>query len=366
MKTIVLSLSLLGSLGLANTSRVFAAEPSPSRGRVLILKNEHTLEGDVERIGDRYRVRRAGGETWVPGNEALGVAASLRDAYAFLRARANGDDADERLRLANWCRLHGLREQALAELRAAEQLRPDDIHTKRLMQYLKQETSALAGPKTVAPKSEPRTGDSLPPVELTTECLSLFSTRVQPILMNTCASCHATGRGGKFRLTQVYDDSPGNRRTLEQNLAAALAEINLGQPEASRLLTKAISDHAHTGQAPIKDRKDTPYRTLEKWVKLTVETNPQLRDLQPTSEKPAPATVSEKRAAVGESKTAWGADAHPPESVGVPAPPGPVPVSRTTPAQPPPPPPVTRADPYDPEPFNQQAHPETGKPAPGK
>lgn len=365
MKTIVLSLSLLGSLGLANTSMVFAAEPSPSRGRVLILKNEHTLEGDVERVGDRYRVRRAGGETWVPSNEALGVAASLPDAYAFLRTRANVDDADERLRLANWCRLHGLREQALAELRAAEQLRPDDIHTKRLMQYLQQESRTPGGPKPVAAKTEPRASD-LPPVEVTTECLSLFATRVQPILMNTCARCHATGHGGKFRLTQVYDDTPGNRRTLEQNLAAVLAEINLGQPEVSRLLTKAVSDHAHTGQAPIKDRKDTPYRTLEKWVKLTVENNPQLRDLQPASEKSVPSAASDKRPASGESKTAWGADAHPPASVGVPAPPGPVPVSRTTPAQPPPPPPFTPADPYDPEPFNQQAHPEAGKPAPGK
>jgi hypothetical protein len=366
MKTIVLFLSLLGSLRLASTSMVFAVDPSPSRGRVLILKNEHTLEGDVERVGDRYRVRRSGGETWVPSNEALGVAASLPDAYSFLRARANVDDADERLRLANWCRLHGLREQAMAELRAAEQLRPDDIHTKRLMQYLKQEASALAGPKPVAPKIEPRTSDSLPSVEVTTECLSLFATRVQPILMNTCASCHATGRGGKFRLTQVYDDSPGNRRTLEQNLAAVLAEINLGQPEASRLLTKAVSDHAHTGQAPIKDRKDPPYRTLEKWVKLTVESNPQLRDSQPASEKSVPSTASEKRPAAVESKTTWGADSRPPESVGVPTTPGPVPVSRTTPASPPSPPPATPADPYDPEPFNQQAHPETGKPAPGK
>ena len=366
MKTIVLSLSLLGSLGLANTSLMFAADPSPSRGRVLILKNEHTLEGDVERVGDRYRVRRASGETWVPSNEALGVAASLSDAYSFLRARVNADDADERLRLANWCRLHGLREQAMAELRAAAQLRPDHAETKRLLQHLQQAAQAPAVPKSVAPQEDRVTAKPMPPVEVTTECLGLFATRVQPILMNTCARCHATGRGGKFRLTQVYDDSPGNRSTLEQNLAAVLAEINLNQPEASRLLTKAVSDHAHTGQAPIKDRKDTPYRTLEKWVKLTVESNPQLRDIQPASEKTAPSAAPEKRPAAVESKTAWGADARPLESAGVPAPPGPVPVSRTTPSSPPPPAPATPADPYDPEPFNQQAHPERGKPAPGK
>jgi hypothetical protein len=138
----------------------------------------------------------------------------------------------------------------------------------------------------------------------------------------------------------------------------------LNQPEASRLLTKAVSDHAHTGQAPLRDRKDAPYRTLEKWVQLTVANNPHLRDVLPAPAAPAMPRSAEGRTDPAVTQTQWGADAasHPPSMP--PASP-PVPVSRSA-AAPPPTSGAGPADPYDPEPFNRQAHPETNKPGPGK
>ena len=309
---------MLGSLTLPCASRLYAANPPKSldKGRVLILKNEHTMEGDIERVGDHYRVRRSIGETWVPAERALCLVASLPDAYAYLRARTNLDDADERLRLANWCRLNGLREQALAEIRAAVDLRPDHAETRRLLQHLQQsEPAPVKRELPLASVNEPQT-EQTPPVELTTESLGLFATRVQPILMNTCARCHATGRGGKFRLIQAYEGGLVNRRTLERNLASVLAEINLDRPESSRLLSKAVSDHAHTGQAPLKDRKEAPYRTLESWVKLTVANNPHLRNALPptagTKGRTTPAhPMAEPPSSAAEPRTAWGADARP-------------------------------------------------------
>ena len=60
------------------------------------------------------------------GGCSLGTAAlcgSLEEAYQFLRKRANLNDPDERLRLAEWCRQHDLREQASPMLnRATEQV----------------------------------------------------------------------------------------------------------------------------------------------------------------------------------------------------------------------------------------------------
>ena len=35
-------------------------------GKVLLLQNERALEGDIERVGDQYRIRRTAGEAWVP------------------------------------------------------------------------------------------------------------------------------------------------------------------------------------------------------------------------------------------------------------------------------------------------------------
>ena len=67
-----------------------ATEPAPVRatGRVLILENERTLEGDIERQGDQYRVRRSIGETWVPGTKVLRLCDNNEEAYLYLRSRA--------------------------------------------------------------------------------------------------------------------------------------------------------------------------------------------------------------------------------------------------------------------------------------
>jgi hypothetical protein len=412
MKTIVSSLVLLGILTLSGASFVRAVGPTPSlsKGKVLILKNEYTMEGDIERVGDRYRVRRNVGETWVPADRVLALTASLPDAYVYLRGRINREDADERLRLARWCRANGLREQALGELQAAAALRPDHAETKRLLQHWKQAALRTATPIPAAPATPPSPAADPPPVEVTSESLGLFVTRVQPILMNTCANCHATGRGGKFRLTQVYEDSIGNRRTLEKNLAAVLAEVDLNQPEASRLLIKAVSDHAHTGRAPLRDRQIAPYRTLESWVKQTVANNPHLRDSLPASTTAPSALLlpsSEQRPLKGQEESEWGADARLPT--------GPRPSPGTggenegtaLPSSAPMPPALGAAygtlaerlrseprsdstsktgavaprvpsesrsdstakessDPYDPELFNQKMHPEANQSGPGK
>ncbi|HTU93226.1 MAG TPA: hypothetical protein VMF69_24310 [Gemmataceae bacterium] len=384
MKTLVFSLLLLGLLAVSGLSPVCAEDRPPPlcKGKVLILKNEYTIEGDIERVGDRYCVRRKLGETWVPAERVLVLTASLPDAYIYLRGRINLDDPDERLQLARWCRDNGLPQQALAELQAAAALRPNHAETRRLLQYWQQDAashvskrsgSASGGSSPVAnasgsfgkPVADP------PPIEVTTESLGLFATRIQPILMNTCARCHATGHGGNFNLTQVFDNTINNRQTLERNLASVLAEIDVNQPEASRLLIKAVSDHAHTGLAPLHDRQAAPYRALESWVKLTVADNPHLRDKSeaaahvPTRSvgardsgmetRTSEATpIGEARAKAGE-ESQWGAEARP--SASSPSSPGSSGNSGKAASGSP----VTTADPYDPEPFNRTMHPEANK-----
>lgn len=387
MKTFVSILVLLGILAVSGASLVRAAEvPTPQKGKVLILKNEYTIEGDIERIGGRYRIRHKVGETWFPAERVLSLVASLPDAYAYLHRRINLDDPDERLRLARWCRANGLQQQALAELQAAAALRPEHAETRRLLQHWTQ-AALNTPPKPAAPaKPQPAPLD-LPPIEVTSESLGQFATRVQPILMNTCACCHATGRGGKFQLRQVYEDSISNRQTVERNLAAVLAEINLNQPQNSPLLIKAVSDHAHIGRAPLRDRQIAPYRTLESWVKLTVANNSHLRAALPASASAPPAPpsplplggVEERRPKDGEASE-WGAEARLPAAPH-PAPPvrgqqdntAPPSASAARGATAERPPSASHSgsaakeppDPYDPELFNQKMHPEASKPGPG-
>lgn len=312
----------------------------PTHGKVLVLENEQTLLGDVERVGTQYRVRRLIGETTVAADRVLRLCTDMQDAYAFVRSRANLTDPDERLRLAEWCRVNGLHEQAVEEVKAAVELRPDHAASRRLLAYLRD-----SGPP---PPSKVGNDDAAPDapapaVDLTEEALSQFASKVQPILMNACANCHATGRGGSFKLARAYDSTVLNRKTMQQNLAAVLGEVNLRQPQNSMLLAKAVSVHGPLEQAPIRGRQAAAYKTLQQWVAATVADNPQLHE---QAARPEPAAKAD---------TAPFAEARPAsakEPIGPDKPPAAMPPAAASPAAEPPAP----ADPYSPDAFNRQYH----------
>src|SRR5947209_6150429 len=117
---------------------VRATDPArPAKtGKVLVLDNDRVLEGDIEQVGDQYRIRRLVGETWIVGQRVLFLGQTMEEAFAFLRGRANLQDADERLRLAHWCRQNGLHAQALAEVQAAVPLRPQHADSRRPLTHL--------------------------------------------------------------------------------------------------------------------------------------------------------------------------------------------------------------------------------------
>src|SRR5260370_7922032 len=97
---------------------VFAAPPSPrlpDKGRVLILDNDELLEGDVERIGERFRVRQGTGEMSIPAARVTGLVADRDTAFQVLKQRLKPNDANEHLRLARWCLSHQLPHTAIQE-----------------------------------------------------------------------------------------------------------------------------------------------------------------------------------------------------------------------------------------------------------
>lgn len=361
MKPLTFFLACAAAL-VSGAGLLWAVDPAaPATGTVLLLDNDRTLEGDIERVGDQYRVRRGSGETWVSGDRVRSLCADASAAYSYLRGQANLDDADERLRLARWCREHGLPSQALAEVEAAVKLRPKHAGTRALLAHLQQVAKSAPVPTPVGtPPAEPT---ALPPVDLTGDAVGQFATRVQPVLLNACAGCHGGSRGGSFKLTRGYESAPGHR-TTQQNLAAVLAEVNFDEPQVSPLLTKSVSAHGTTAMAPLKDRRTAAYRALEGWVKATVSSNPQLHthmNAAPSVPPPPPANLSP--GGFAESQTA------PVEPTARPAMPAaeaatakPVPPTGQVPATTPPPSPKTeKDDPFDPAVFNRQAHPERTK-----
>ena len=289
---------------------------TPASGKLLVLDNERTIEGEIDRHEGQYRVHRPVGELWIPAENVLHLCNTKEEAYAFLRTRANLRDPDEHIRLAHWCQARGLKTQAVQEAREAVELRPNPA-SRRLLQNLEHAAVAQHTASSTRPSDEKE--PLATPPEVDTESLSLFVTRVQPTLMNACAACHATGRGGAFKLTRVYEHGQANRRTTYQNLAAALNELNRDQYQQSPLLVKAATIHGDMSQPAIKTRETDAYRSLEQWARITVESKQVARRQTQETPKPEPAS---------------------PQQVGTPSP---------TPAEP--------VDPYDPLIFNRQAHP---------
>ncbi|MFN4258363.1 MAG: hypothetical protein ACK4RK_03645 [Gemmataceae bacterium] len=346
---------------------VKAGEPvlaQPLSGRVLLLANDRILEGDITRMGDRYRIRRTIGETWIPASDVRCLSADMEGIYRYLRQQANLQDADERLRLTRWCMRHGLREQARVEAEAAAELRPHDAECRRLFEYLKHSTTTARS----APSQETRQEfPDLPSVEYNPQALGLFTTKVQPLLMNTCARCHASDNGGAFRLTRVHATSAVDRRLTIHNLAATMRYVDRERPGQSELLAKAVAIHGGADLPPLKNRESAAYRLLEEWVHLAaahgrpaataaappvfiLPTPPAASVPLSMSSAPEPVSteaveptmIEESELATGAAQTATMA---PPSAASVPAEP------------------ETPLDPFDPIIFNRQMHPH-GKPKP--
>lgn len=250
----------------------------PMRGRVLLLENERVLEGDIELVGDRYRIKRTIGETLVPVDNVLRLCPSMDDAYKFLKSRTNIEDPDERLKLVSWCVRYNLRERAVEEAAAAVELRPGHNPSKRLLHHLKTSLEQETARKEFNTNIPVEEQAPVLPIEVANDSLSMFNTRVQPILMNTCASCHATGKGGGFKLQRVYEVSKSNQKSLQMNLAAVLGQVNLQQPDNSPFLGKALAIHGGAAKPPLKGRDAETFRILEEWVRLTTAHGPMARN----------------------------------------------------------------------------------------
>jgi hypothetical protein len=123
-KIALLALGATLALGIGVRAAPPAQASQRTSGKVLVLDNGRTLDGDIERHGQQYRIRRDMGEVWIPASPEMKLCGDWQEAYELMASRANLLDPDERLRLARWCHLHDMRAQALAEATAASKRRP--------------------------------------------------------------------------------------------------------------------------------------------------------------------------------------------------------------------------------------------------
>jgi hypothetical protein len=292
MKTIYRLLALVVAAAGARGS--LAAQelglPRPA-GHVLLLPGDRGLEGDIEKVGEQYRVRRGTSEVWLPADKVVRLCTDWEDAYAFLKTRANLGDPQERLRLAHWCQLNNLPDKALGEAKVALEMRPRHEETRHLVAMLSRSVTTPPSPSAKTPAADGvKMRVAPPPSDISSDSFAQFATRVQPILMNTCVSCHSGGRGGAFQLVRTEG---GQRALTQANLAAVLAQVRVDRPALSPLLIKAVSPHGNASNSPIKDRKTIPFRALQEWIESLLANNPHLKYREAEATTSAPRKAAE-------------------------------------------------------------------------
>jgi hypothetical protein len=240
----------------------------PAAPKIVVLDNENLIEGTVSKTADVYVIRRqVGGDIELPANRVLAVVKDRKEAFALVFERANRGDADEHLRLARWCASNGLPAEAMAEARTAARMRPGFAAAERYAEFLEKTAKTLNADPAVTPaKAEApakETVTDVPTLEYNSESFPLFAGKVNAILVNTCANCHARDDVKPFHLTRI-----GGRAGATRNLMAALPYVNAADPLASPILLKAVTPHGTATEAPVKTKGHPAYQTLETWARF--------------------------------------------------------------------------------------------------
>ena len=114
---------------------------------------------------------------------------------------------------------------------------------------------------------EPAATAAKPPAgDFNAVAAAAFPTRVQPLLTNLCAGCHAKpDYAGAFKLRPI---PPGHADAdaARANLAAAFVHLRRDDPSASDLLAKAVTAHGGQKAAALPRPSHPAYRTLELWA----------------------------------------------------------------------------------------------------
>jgi hypothetical protein len=174
------------------------------------------------------------------------------------------------LRLAQWCIRQGLFGEAGAEIDAARAIDPRSPAVELMARRLELGRAPMQARKPAV--STPRTANELDQLDrmvhaMPEKSVEAFTQRVQPTLMNTCATaaCHGPQSDSKLQLLRVMGGRPAGRRLTQRNLQALMPWIDQQQPAASPLLKYATTIHAG-GKAPPLATESLQYRRLLEWV----------------------------------------------------------------------------------------------------
>lgn len=324
---------LLVSVGLHLPVNAAAADELPTEESlapvegILVMRTGAVVSGKLVRSGDSYKVISRYGQMQVPAELVKLRCADLNEAYLKLRETAQAHkSANAQITLARWCLTNHLDNEARQELREALVLEPNSEDAKRLLRDAedslrsKQKVEPAVGSGSAGRGVSPATSAATPADDdtvtlggLSREQALQFTRRIQPLLVNTCASagCHSRDSQSGFRLSNVSPGMNANRNATERNLAKILEHVDLKQPRSSTLLTAPRRRHGRNSRPVfVGHRGDERFAELENWVVAVARDEVQRSQNEARrksgAERAAAASHGESRATLGVRSTATG------------------------------------------------------------
>ncbi|WP_254508067.1 hypothetical protein [Anatilimnocola floriformis] len=347
---------------------------TPQAG-LLLLRNGHMLQGQITRAGDNYIVTFGiGGEVKIAAKEVETQCADIEGAYDYKLRRLSGDGAGPHLDLAEWSLRHNLHRQCAEQLSLALATEPDNKRLEGIDRRLQLATQAPAPIKAKSANSTIVSGEQLEKTlrELPKGALERFSTIVQPILNNRCATSHCHGANSTSELVLLRPPAGigSAQKFTQRNLYAVLQFVDRDEPANSALLNKPQAPHGGGTAAALDVRSRSQLQELQTWVEqlayrkdapTPATIDPQAAQLT-TPLRATPGENMQQRTTetkhVAEVPAPW--DATTPPKLGEP-PKTPAPHGHHSPPQTPAPTAVHKPwqprDPFDPEIFNRRYSP---------
>lgn len=315
----------LTALGLLGFSATRAANPvalpapsGPSQApaavatsrTVLLLSDGQVLKGQIREEGDQYVVRQPGGEIRRHKSLVEGTFDSVEAVYRFKLSQTNERDPDDQLKLARWCMIQKLPNEAKERVKVVVALSPSSNEAKAMLvsleaaEFRAQAKMPRVDPALVRTRAEMVESDGgqadaltgIPPAEIDAAVLrkaqremgltalpvifdlpppvavkraETYSRYVHQVLQGACAKCHNENYPGRFQLVEVKRQRDLTANALRANLDATLQLVDPNNLSKSELLSIGLLPHGKgTNPRPVfRGSNDPRFRVIEAWVK---------------------------------------------------------------------------------------------------
>ena len=248
----------------------------PTAEYVLVLHNREIVRGAMFREAGYWVILpAAGGRIRIADRTVDAACRSIDEAYRHLAAGVSRESVPQQLELARWCLRNRLLDRAARHVMRVRQLDPDNpgadwLERNIVAANVPRRDSSLAstGPQ-AEPKPKPERAVRTPTGPLPPRSIEMFTTTIQPILMNRCATaaCHGSSRTPTdFRMMRPLPGQPIRQATTQRNLASVLDVIDRDRPSTSPLLTAGHGPHARLERAVFDTSSEQQFVKLRAWV----------------------------------------------------------------------------------------------------